>query len=252
MYPQDSTLQLSTKLGYGNKTIIDKLFFTPPFKIIEPFYESNGVANIILMVASAGLMAGDKQEISLVVGENTKLHFTSQSFEKIHDTKDKYASRNMTICVENGAFLDFNPLPCILFPNSAFYGTSEVHLKQDSKLYFSEVLATKSVGAKDFLFKNYSFKLKIFIENKLCFYDNMNLSPQQNALNTPCILSEFSHYLNLIIIDSNFDSTKALKILESQPILSSITAINGGYCLKALGNNSESLLKLRENVCRCN
>lgn len=256
MYPHISKLHLSVKLGFGDKTIIDKMFFTPPFKIIEPFYDESTAAHIILMVASAGLMAGDRQEMLLEVSNNARLHFTTQSFEKIHDTKDSNASRTLRINVGSNGLLDFNPLACILFANASFYGDTLINLKEDSILYFSEILAAKSVGSKNFVFKKYSSKLKIFIEDKLCFYDNMHLMPQlpflplsrENSLDNLCVFGNFSHYLNLLIIDKNFNIKKALKILESNPLMSSITAINGGYCLKALAHNSEALLRLRENI----
>ncbi|TLD95740.1 urease accessory protein UreD [Helicobacter jaachi] len=248
MYPHISQLHLSVKLGFGDKTIIDKMFFTPPFKIIEPFYDESTAAHIILMVASAGLMAGDRQEMCLDLQEKSRLHLTSQSFEKVHDTQDDYASRQLFINVANHAMLDFNPLPCILFENASFRAQSDIQLKADSILYHSEILAARNLQNAHFAFKSYITTLKIFIENKLVLFDNTRFIPSQMPLENLCFLGDFSHYLNLIIIDKAFNLHKALEYLESQSSMCAITAINGGYCLKALGYGSEELLKLRADI----
>ncbi|RDU66221.1 urease accessory protein UreH [Helicobacter didelphidarum] len=247
-YPQETKLKLSTKLGYGGKSVIDTLFFTPPLKIIEPFYE-NDIANVMLISVSAGLLAGDSQEIHLCVCEGSKLKLSSQSFEKIHDMGQDSAKRNSFIVVEKNALLDFSPLPTIPFANSSFYNSTQIYLQNSAKLYYSEIMTAGRVGIGEvFAFRNYDTRLKIYLENELIFVDNMLLQPNTMNLRNICRFGNFTHYLNLIIIDSNFQYDTALEWLQSQSIHAGITKIAHGYCFKALSHGSEELLNLCDNM----
>lgn len=57
----------------GQKTVTNDLYFTPPFKVYSPFYNETGWAKYILMCGSAGVLAGDENEIHLLAGENARL-----------------------------------------------------------------------------------------------------------------------------------------------------------------------------------
>ena len=65
-------LNLSTAFD-GQKTVTEDLYFAPPFKVYSPFYDQKGWAKYISMCGSAGVLAGDKNEIKLFVGENCKV-----------------------------------------------------------------------------------------------------------------------------------------------------------------------------------
>ena len=57
-------LSLSTAFD-GQKTVTEDLYFAPPFKVYSPFYDHKGWAKYISMCGSAGVLAGDKNEIKL-------------------------------------------------------------------------------------------------------------------------------------------------------------------------------------------
>lgn len=64
-------LSLSTAFD-GQKTVTEDLYFAPPFKVYSPFYDHKGWAKYISMCGSAGVLAGDENEIKLFVGENAR------------------------------------------------------------------------------------------------------------------------------------------------------------------------------------
>ena len=64
-------LSLSTAFD-GQKTVTEDLYFAPPFKVYSPFYDHKGWAKYISMCGSAGVLAGDENEIKLFVGEWNK------------------------------------------------------------------------------------------------------------------------------------------------------------------------------------
>lgn len=64
-------LSLSTAFD-GQKTITEDLYFAPPFKVYSPFYDHKGWAKYISMCGSAGVLAGDENEIKLFVGKTAR------------------------------------------------------------------------------------------------------------------------------------------------------------------------------------
>ena len=78
-----SQLNLKTEERDG-KTILEDVYFTAPFKVMNPFVKKDGSIQIMMMSASAGIMEGDRQEFDFHIGEGSKMEFLSQSFDKIH------------------------------------------------------------------------------------------------------------------------------------------------------------------------
>ena len=81
VFSKVSEVNIKTK-SKNNKAILDDVYFTSPFKIMKPFYKSDNYMNVMIMSSSAGIMAGDKQEYNITVGENTKLEITSQVMKR--------------------------------------------------------------------------------------------------------------------------------------------------------------------------
>lgn len=261
-YPQKSLLRLSTRLC-GGRSLVNNLFFTPPFKILSPFYENYNEAftlrklkqqrTIITMIlVSAGIMAGDSQEIRLEVGDGCDVKLESQSFEKIHDMRGGHARRDSFMTVMPGAKLVYAPLPTIPFANSSFSNRTEVHLDSNSRLYYSDIFSCGRVGLNElFAFRFYESRLKVFMQDRLIFLDNMILDPAAGGLGGLCLFKDFTHYLSLVIIDSDFDIDSFKSVLasmNSKNLIASISALPHGYCLRALARGSEILIALRDRL----
>ncbi|GAB0172699.1 Urease accessory protein UreH [Helicobacter trogontum] len=248
-YAQESNLYCRTKKGVNGKTIIESMFFTPPLKIIAPFYE-NDMANIMLLNVSAGLMAGDKQTIVFDIQEYSKLKITSQSYEKIHNTQNDYAMRNATLNIADNAFLIYTPLPCIPFANSSFKNTTTIHLQENSTLYYGEIFCAGRIARDEiFLFKHFHQKLFIYKNNTLLFYDNMNLKPTNMYLTNICMFHNFTHYLHFLIYDKSADVEKLQSVIEDSKIYAALSVHGDIIVIKALANESEDLLDLQIKLC---
>ena len=247
-FPQKSVLELITKVGADNKNIIDKVFFTPPFKIIQPL-EYGDFAEIMLLCVSAGLMKDDTQEIHLRIGEKSKILLSTQSYEKIHNTQDGKAQRNTQIVVEKDAFLRYSPLPCIPFENSSFEAHTNVFLHEDCRFYYDEIFCAGRVAiGETFAFKQFASKIAPYAQNNLIFFENMRLIPAQMPLQSLCMFYHHTHLLSYIIFDKSIDK-EALKakVLDSK-LNAGISSHGDVILIKALANESEILLDFKESL----
>ena len=65
------------------RTVMEDVSFTAPFKVMHPFYEKKDVMTVMLLTASAGIMAGDRQEITGRISAFLQLHGGSRPPEWI-------------------------------------------------------------------------------------------------------------------------------------------------------------------------
>ncbi|AFI03770.1 urease accessory protein UreD [Helicobacter cetorum] len=251
-YAETSKLRLKTKIGANGKCIIEDNFFTPPFKLMAPFYPTNDLAEIMLLAVSPGMMKGDSQDIQLNIGQDCKLRITSQSFEKIHNTEDGFATRDMDIVVGENAFLDFAPFPLIPFENAHFKGNTTISLHATSQLLYSEIIVAGRVAREElFKFNRLHTKISVLLGNKPIYYDNTILDPSKTQMSNLCMFDKYTHYLNLIIINCPIELSSVRALIEESGINGAVSEMaSHNLCIKALANNSESLLDLREKIAR--
>ncbi len=145
-YAQASKLYLKTAIGAHGRCVIADNYFTPPFKLMPAFHEKDSLSEIMLLVVGAGMLKGDAQDIKIEIGQGCQLKLSSQSFEKIFDTEDGYASRDTHVVVEENALLDFSPLPVIPFANAHFKNHTQIVLHPNSELLYSEIIAAGRIA----------------------------------------------------------------------------------------------------------
>jgi len=117
------------------------------------------MATIYTQSCSGGLYTEDMLETSIVAGQNTQVHVSTQASTIIHQGTRGPACQSTSIKVADDALMEYTPDPVIMFPNS--------HLKSSLRL---ELTSTASAIIQDsFLAHDYRGGSGIFdvIENEL-------------------------------------------------------------------------------------
>ena len=249
-----SKLNLTAAYKDG-KTIIDDVFFTAPFKIMRPFYEKKGVMTVMLLTASAGIMAGDRQEFEILVKEGANMEFVSQAYEKIHKMEDGHAERHSHITVEPGAVLSYSPLPTIPFAGSDYASTLKVDLADEtSKFIFSEILACGRVAhGEEFLYTKFSNNVSIYQGGKIIYRDNTRYEPAKTDMSGFGMYEGFTHLANLVICneprtDEWISAVRGL-IDETDNMEGGVTRTAGGnIVVRILGTSGQRLTGIQEKI----
>jgi urease accessory protein len=258
----ESRLYLTTALDSGGQAYLSDVSFTAPFKMQKPFFES-GVLQIMPLVASAGLMAGDRQDIRLTVGAGCRVEFTSQSFEKIHKMPEGCAARAATLRVEADAELCYRPLPVLPFAGSSFSSTTAVFLQATSRLaYFDIVACGRRSRDEEFLYRKYRNSLDIYCENELILAENMCFEPEFDNMPGWGMYEGCSHLLTVIFYrwprtaapDGETAETAAAELVRRRALIAAADGVEGGVTMnaygcqvvKALGAGAEQLLRLSD------
>lgn len=253
-FGKTSVLNISS-IKKDGKTILDDIYFTAPFKIIKPFYISDEYIKVMMLSASAGIMDGDTQSINIKIGNDTKVEFTSQSYEKIHKMKNGKATRNCSVSIGKNAFLKYNPLPTIPFAESSFDSVMNINLEDNtSRLILTEIISCgRSAMGEKFLYNQYNSHIEVRKNNKLIYRDNTMYNPSLFNMNSIGMFEGYTHLANILICncnegDSFIDSARNL-IDEFEEVQGGVSKLQSSdIIVKILGNASQNLINVCEKI----
>jgi len=253
-YGKTSILNISS-IKKDDKTILDNIYFTAPFKIIRPFYVSDDYIKVMMLSASAGIMEGDTQSIDIKIGDDTKVEVISQSYEKIHKMKIGNATRDCYISVGKNAFLKYNPLPTIPFAGSSFDSITKINLDDDtSKLVLIEIVSCgRSAMGEKFLYTYYNSYIEVRKSNKLIYRDNAMYNPKLCNMDGIGMFEGYTHLASMVICNfyEEYELSEFIKNLinEDNEIEGGVSKLQSNdIVIKVLGNTSQKLINICEKI----
>ena len=259
-----SSLTLKAAAGKNGRTLLKDLSFTAPFKVMEPFVWDDGLTQVMVLAASAGIMEGDRQEFSLSVESGAALEFTSQAYEKIHQMSGQdCARRHAAITVADGGFLRYNPQATVPFADSAFESTVDVHLQGNAGFQWSEIFTCgRYMRGERFAYRWYTNLVRIYRDGRLIYRDNARFDPAVFAMDGMGMFEQYTHLASLFISRPKQGEAFARQVYDllqeaeeqgkagSQPLVEGgITALSDGdYAVRIFGVRAQTLEKLKEKI----
>ena len=238
-----------------DKTIISDVSFTAPFKIMRPFYEKKDVMTVMLLTASAGIMAGDRQEFEILVKEGANMEFVSQAYEKIHKMDEGHAERRSHIVVEPNAVLRYSPLPTIPFAKSDYRSSLKAELADEtSKFIYSEVLTCGRVAHdEEFLYTRFQNNVSIYRGGRIIYRDNTRYEPSKTDMRGFGMYEGFTHLANLVICNDEKPEAwfgRVRELIDEAPDMEggATRMACGGAVVRILGTSGQKLTDMMENI----
>ena len=249
-----SKLNLTAAYKDG-RTILSDVSFTAPFKIMRPFYEKKDVMTVMLLTASAGIMAGDRQEFEILVKEGANMEFVSQAYEKIHKMNEDHAERHSHIVVEPDAVLRYTPLPTIPFAGSDYASSLRVDLADEtSKFIFSEVLTCgRAAHDEEFLYTRFKNSISIYQAGQIICRDNTCYEPSKTDMRGFGMYEGFTHLANLIMCNEEKPEEWIIRVRElideTPDMEGGATRIaSGGIVIRILGRSGQKLTDIMDKI----
>lgn len=236
------------------QTILEDAYFTAPFKIMQPF-SIGCMLHFMILSASAGLMAGDCQNIKVSLAKKSSVLLTSQSYEKIHKMNSGKACRNTEVFLAEESSLFFLPQPVLPFAQSSFSGHTIIHLKDvSSQLFFSEILACgRSVRQERFSYRKYASCMEIYQAEELCYFENASYDPERRNMEGFGFYEGYTHLATVLLFNfGNQVETMSYirqKLAVAENIDGGVSKIGEGhFCMKAFGHSGEELLQFVKDL----
>ena len=218
----------------GGKTVLTDVFFTAPYKVMQPFPKKGGI-QVMALAASAGLMEGDRQEVSVRVGAGASLELTSQAYEKIHQMKAGHAERRFEAFVERGGSFCFRPQPVIPFAASAFESRTRIELEDESaRLFMSDIFSCgRAARGERFAFRYYRSLTEICRAGALVYRDNCRYEPALFGMEALGMFEGYTH-LASVFISRPQEPERTLK--EARALLEKEEDVEGAATLLSFGD----------------
>ena len=255
-FGKTSRLHLTASYKDG-KTILSDVSFTAPFKVMRPFYEKKDRMTVMVLTASAGIMAGDRQEFSFTIEEGAHMEFVSQAFEKIHRMEEGHAEREVRIRIAKDASLYYTPLPTIPFGQSDYRSQSEIYLEDEtSQLIMTEVLTAGRIAhGEAFAYTAFRNRVRIYQGENLIYYDNTRYEPSQTDMQDYGMYEGYTHLATMLQVhvprSEEWISAVRGMIDETEGVEGGVTrTADRDIVIRILGKNSDRLTGLMEKIAR--
>lgn len=245
-------LSLSTAFD-GQKAVTEDLYFAPPFKVYSPFYDHKGWAKYISMCGSAGVLAGDENEIKLFVGENCKVIFTDQGYQKLFNTNGGVSKQSIKLVVRKNARLCYMPHPIMTFTGCEHISMGKVNITESSELIFSEIYCCgRTAMGEEFGLKRFRSRTEIAIDGRADFIDNTLIDPATLPIRQKGFFEGFTHTGFMYIYTP--DKTMLESIYQADytgdPDSAQLCATHTerGIAIRALGRSGEEIFDAFQNI----
>jgi urease accessory protein len=117
--------------------------FTLPLQALEPMdLDGDGVATLLLLNPTGGLLAGDRLETDIVLGPGSRVCLSTPSATRIYRSPGPAAVQRVTLDVGRGAALEWLPDHLIPSPGARLRQTTEIRLGADATLLHLDAWAT--------------------------------------------------------------------------------------------------------------
>ena len=116
--------------------------FTLPLQALEPMdLDGDGVATLLLLNPTGGLLAGDRLETDVVLGAHSRVCLSTPSATRVYRSPGPAAVQRLTIEVGSGATLEWMPDHLIPSPGARLQQSTEIRLAADATLLYLDAWA---------------------------------------------------------------------------------------------------------------
>jgi urease accessory protein len=104
------------------------LYERHPLRVLFPAPEADDLPVAVTVTTSGGLVAGDRIDIAVTLGEGAAAHVTGSAAEKIYRSTGATTQIRQALSAEAGAWLEFLPPEAILFDTARLRRDTRVEL----------------------------------------------------------------------------------------------------------------------------
>jgi urease accessory protein len=127
----------------GGRTVLTARRFTLPLQALEPMdLDGDGVATLLLLNPTGGLLAGDRLQTDVVLGPGSRVCLSTPSATRVYRSPGPTAVQRVTIDVGAGAALEWLPDHLIPSPGARLRQATEIRVAADATLLYLEAWAT--------------------------------------------------------------------------------------------------------------
>lgn len=175
----------------------------PPLKASRELYADNkSTATVFIMESSGGMVAGDKNDISVKLAPESQVKLKQQSALKIYPSHTgELCTQEITVDIAEGARLEWLPEVTIPYERAKFQVNTTIRMTASSTLIWGEIIAPgREMRGEIFDYQSFQSKYKLYVEESLIAFDSFHFKPQEMYLSTVGLLEKALYIGSLWIV----------------------------------------------------
>ncbi|MFC5601816.1 urease accessory protein UreD [Sporosarcina koreensis] len=199
-------------------TRMPHVFQQPPLKASRELYEgTDPTATVFVMESSGGMVAGDRNDISIRLLPGSKARIIQQSALKVYRSHTgETCVQQIDVEVEEEARLEWMPEVIIPFADSKFQMETTIRLAKGATLLWGEIIAPgREMRGEVFDFSSLKSMMKIYVEGELLAFDSLRFVPKDLHLNGLGLLEEALYVGSIWLVSEKADDIDLRAIQEA-------------------------------------
>lgn len=216
------------------RTRMPHVFQQPPLKASRELYRGTSpMATVYMMESSGGMVAGDRNDITIKLMPESEARIIQQSALKIYRSyTGEPCIQSIDVEVGGQARLEWMPEVIIPFASARFRMDTTIRLAKDATLLWGEVLAPgREKRGEVFDFDFLKSNMKIFVEDELLSFDSIHFTPEQMPLARLGLLEDALYVGSIWVVSPAVDQVDVRAVQESMQcgngLRASITRLEG-------------------------
>ena len=121
-------------------TRLSHLYERDPLRVLFPKPEGGEPPQAVIVTTSGGLVAGDRIDVTVTIGDGASAHVTASAAEKIYRSTGVTTVVRQALTVGDGAALEFLPPETILFDGARLKRESVIELAPDATFLGGDIV----------------------------------------------------------------------------------------------------------------
>ncbi|UED78296.1 urease accessory protein UreD [Lysinibacillus sp. CD3-6] len=209
-------LEMAFELRRGFTRLVH-VYQQPPLKASRELYTANqSTATVFIMESSGGMVAGDRNDISVKLAPESQVKLQQQSALKIYPSHTgEQCIQEITVELAEGARLEWLPEVTIPFERAKFQVNTTIRMTESSTLIWGEIIAPgREMRGELFDYQSFQSKYKIFVEEALIAFDSFLFKPQEMNLSTIGLLEKARYIGSLWIVSPKVEQLNIRDLQE--------------------------------------
>jgi len=210
------------------------VFQQPPLKASRELYEGKDpTATVYIMESSGGMVAGDRNDITIKLAPQSSVRLVQQSAMKIYPSHTgETCFHKIDVDIAESARLEWMPEVIIPFVDAKFQVDTTLRLAADSTVLWGEIIAPgREKRGEIFDYQSFRSNFKIFVEGELIAFDALHFSPRELELGSVGVLEDALYIGSIWLVSPKINDVDihALQetLLVDEGLKASMTRLEG-------------------------
>ncbi len=194
------------------------VFQQPPLKASRALYDGpKDRATVYIMESSGGMVAGDRNDITITIGKDANVTMIQQSALKIYPSpNEKVCVQEIVVKVGEHARLEWMPEVIIPFREARFEMSTTIEMCSTSTLIWGEIIAPgREKRGEIFDFESFRSKLSLHMDGQLIALDSLSLKPGEMNLQAIGMLENAQYIGSIWVVSPNVQTLDVREIQQT-------------------------------------